>query len=182
MEVTFWSKLLISIVIAAIIGIIAALVVRRCNDAKVGIGCGLMFPVAFVVFIILQIIVPDVVVVTDNDGSFVYETKTMLSSIKSPSGKSFSLSINDKYIANFSNETLILYPEYYGPENKANSVKAKDPIIIEPNTVAKVETSPDYYFTPAASQISSKSNDVEVRWVLESLRSIANREGYEYEE
>ena len=96
MEVKFWSKLLISIVIAAIIGIIAALVVRRCNDAKVGIGCGLMFPVAFVVFIILQIIVPDVVVVTDNDGSFVYETKTMLSSIKSPSGKSFSLSINDK--------------------------------------------------------------------------------------
>ena len=182
MEVTFWSKLLISIVIAAITGLIAALVVRRCNDTKVGLGCGLMFPVALVVFIIIQIIVPDVVVVTNNGGHFFHETKSMLSSIKSPSGKSYSLSMNDKYIANFSNETLILYPEYYGPANKANSVKAKDPIIIEPNAIVKVENSPDYYFTPAASQISSKSNDIEVRWVLESLSTVANQEGYEYEE
>lgn len=181
MEITIVGKLLIAVLIAAIIGIIAGLIVRRGNDAKVGLGCGLMFPIAFVVFITLQLILPDVVVVSNYNGGLSHDTKSFISSIKISGGQSAHLSLYDKYIANFSNETLIFYPEYYGPANKANSIKTEEPIIIEPNTVTRVKDIPDYYFTPAATQISSKSNSVEVRWVLETLRSVAEREGVNYE-
>lgn len=182
MEITIVGKLLIAVLVAAIIGIIAGLIVKRGNDAKVGLGCGLMFPVAIAVFIILQFVLPDVVVIANIKGQLSHDTKTFISSIKTPSGKAVHLSLCDKYIANFSDEILILYPEYYGPANKANSVIAEDPIIIEPNQVVKIKETPDYYFTPAATQISTKSNSVEVRWVLDLLRSVAERVGYEYEE
>ncbi|MDE5783598.1 MAG: hypothetical protein K2H97_04645 [Prevotella sp.] len=163
MEITVVGKLLTAVLVAAMIGIIAGLIVRRGNDAKVGLGCGLMFPIAIIVFIILQLVLPDVVVISNTNGQLSYDTKTVISSIKTPTGQTSQLSLCDKYIANFADETLILYPEYYGPANKANSVSAQDPIIIEPGTVMKIKETPDYYFTPAATQISSKSNNVEVR-------------------
>lgn len=168
--------------VAAIIGAIAGSIVRRCNDAKVGFGCGLMFPIAIVAFIALQLVVPDVTVITGYGNKLSHENKSMLTSIKTPSGQSTSVSLCDNYIANFSDETLIYYPAYYGPADKANSVTEEEPVIIEPNSVVRIKEKPDYYFSPADKQISSKSNSVEVRWVLESLRSVANREGYEYEE
>lgn len=182
MEITVLGKLLIAVLIAAIIGIIAGLIVRRGNDAKVGLGCGLMFPIAIAMFIVFQLILPDVVVITNTNGQLLHDTKSVVLSIQTPTGQKAKLSLSDKYIANFSDETLILYPEYYGPANKANSVSAEDPVIIEPNTVIRVKDIPDYYFTPAATQISSKSNSVEVRWVLETLQSVADREGFVYEE
>uniref|UniRef100_UPI003FF10486 hypothetical protein n=1 Tax=Candidatus Limisoma sp. TaxID=3076476 RepID=UPI003FF10486 len=184
MEITLVGKLLIAVLIAAIIGIIAGLIVRRGNDAKVGFGCGLMFPIALAVFITLQVILPDVVVVSNVNGQLSHDTKTLISSIEMPSGQSSQLSLCNKYIANFSDETLILYPEYYGPANKAKSDDSiiDDPIIIESNTVVCIKETPDYYFSPAAAQISSKSNSVEVRWVLETLRSVAEREEFDYEE
>lgn len=182
MEITILGKLLIAVMLAAIIGIIAGLIVRRGNDAKVGLGCGLMFPIAIAVFIVLQLILPDVVVISNTNGQLYHETKSQLLSIKTPTGQTAQLSLCDKYIANFSDETLIFYPEYYGPANKANSVNTEEPIIIEPNTVTCVKDIPDYYFTPAATQISSKSNSIEVRWVLETLRNVIEREGVNYEE
>lgn len=182
MEITILGKLFIAVLIAAIIGAIAGFVVRRGNDAKVGLGCGLMFPVAIVVFVILQIVIPDVVVIADRNGMLSHENKSMIMSLKDPSGQKTSLSLCDKYIANFSSEPLIYYPAYYGPANKANSVTEEEPIIIKPHSVISIKEMPDYYFSPAAEQISSKSDNVEVRWVLESLRSVAEREGYEYEE
>ncbi len=182
MEITIVGKLLIAVLIAVIIGIIAGLIVQRGNDAKVGLGCGLMFPIAFAVFIVLQLILPDIIVISNTKGQLTHDTKTVISSMKTPSGQTYQLSLCDKYIANFADETLILYPEYYGPANKANSVSVQDPIIIEPGTVMKIKETPDYYFTPAATQISSKSNNVEVRWVLETLRSVAEREGFDYKE
>lgn len=182
MEITIVGKLLIAVLVAAIIGIIAGLIVQRGNDAKVGLGCGLMFPITIAVFIILQIILPDVVVISNIKGQLSHDTKTIISSIKTPLGKDVHLSLCDKYIANYSDEILILYPEYYGPAYKANSVSAEDPIIIEPNQVIKIEETPDFYFSPAPTQISTKSNSIEVRWVLETLHSVAEREGYEYEE
>lgn len=182
MEVTFFGKLLIAVLIAAIIGVVAGLIVRRGNDAKVGLGCGIMFPIAFAVFILLQLILPDVVVVSNVNGQLSHDTKSFISYIKTPSGHSPRLSICDKYIANFSDEPLFLYPEYYGPANKANTVREEDPIIIEANAVMRIKEIPDYYFTPAVSQISSKSNNVETRWVLETLRTVVEREGLDYEE
>lgn len=181
MEITVLGKVLIAVLIAAIVGIIAGLIVRCGNDAKVGLGCGLMFPIALAVFITLQLILPDVIVVSNVNGQLSHETKTLVSSIETPSGQSSQLSLCNKYVANFSDETLILYPEYYGPANKANSVSAEDPVIIEPNAVTRVKDTPDYFFTPAAARISTNSNSVEVRWVLETLQSVAEREDFDYE-
>lgn len=182
MEITIMGKLLIAVLIAAIIGLIAGLIVKRGNDAKVGLGCGLMYPIAIVIFIILQLILPDVIIVSNVNGRLSHDTKSLISSIKLPGGQSARLSLCNKYLANFSDETLVFYPEYYGPANKASSVSVEEPIIIEPNTVILVKDIPDYYFTPAATQISSNSNNVEVRWVLETLQSVAEREGFDYEE
>lgn len=179
MEITILEELLMAVFVAAIIGAIVGLIVRRGNDAKVGIGCGLMFPITLAVFIILQKVIPDVTVITDSNGYLSYDTKAMISSIKFSAGQSVRLPLCGNYIANYSNETLIYYPVYYGLENKTNSVKEEDPIIIPPNYVVCIKRIPDYYFSPAAPHISSKSDNVEVRWVLETFRSVAERERLE---
>lgn len=182
MEVTLVGKLLIAALIAAITGVIAGLIDRRGNDARVGRGCGIMFPIAVVVFFGLQFVLPDVVVISVDDGQLSHDTKSVISYIKTPSGQSTHLSLCSKYIANFSDETLILYPEYYGPEDAASTVSKEKPVTIEPYTVKQIERMPDYYFRDAPSTIRSKSHSVVVKWVLEPLKYVIGRDDIELEQ
>ena len=76
MELTLINKLLISALIAAVIGIIVGLIVRRGNDGKVGCGCGIMFPCAILVFIILSFLTPEVIVISGAEGHLSHETKS----------------------------------------------------------------------------------------------------------
>ena len=171
MEITLLYKLIISILAALVIGTIVGFVVKRGKDAKVGLGCGLMFPISFGVFIVLQSIISDVVIITYRNGDYQYCTKTMIGSIKMASGKSFKISLSDKYIANYSDDPLICYKVFYGTDKYYNTLKEEDPIIIEPNTVIKIEHLPDYYFRIPPDQITSKTNGWESKWVLDRMQT-----------
>lgn len=174
MEITLLTKLILSVILAVVIGGMAGFIVKRGNDAKVGLGCGLMFPIAIGVFVILQIIIPDVVVVTYSNGECKYCEKTIFGSIKTSTGHSFKLSLCGQYIANLSNESLICYQTFYGTDNYYNTLKEEEPIIIAPNSVLNVEKLPDYYFSLPPDQISSKSSGWETKWVLDRLPSVMN--------
>lgn len=178
MEISIWTEIFIAVIIAAVICSIIALLVNRCRDAKVGLGCGLMFPVSIAIFVALQFMVPDVIVVSENNGHFTHEKESIWGKY-TIDGESYSLEMNGVYIANTTSEPLILYPEYYGPENMANKVNQEEPIMIPPYGMVKIKHIPNHYFTTAPSQISTKSSSVEERWVLEDLRTVAKREGFD---
>ena len=181
MELTLINKLLISALIAAVIGIIVGLIVRRGNDGKVGCGCRIMFPCAILVFIILSFLTPEVIVISGAEGHLSHETKSTTKDIVFPDGTHFTPSLNEKYLVNTSEETLILYPEYYGlgSNNKAKEME-EEPIIIEPYSAIKLKHDIDLYFKQAPDEISTNSryDEVVVRWVLENLFTVLEREGY----
>ncbi|MBD5296813.1 MAG: hypothetical protein HDS21_01860 [Bacteroides sp.] len=182
MELTLINKLLISALIAAVIGIMVGLIVRRGSDGKVGCGCGIMFPCAILVFIILSFLTPEVIVISGTEGHLSHETKSTTKDIVFPDGTHFTPSLNEKYLVNTSEETLILYPEYYGSDRNKNKVKemAEEPIIIEHYSAIKLKHDIDLYFKQAPDEISTNSryDKVEVKWVLENLFTVLEREGY----
>lgn len=167
MEITILAKLIISILTAILLGIIAGLLVKKGNDAKVGLGCGLMFPIALIIFITLQLIIPEVIIIRNNNGVYTHESKAILFSVKMQKDDSFSVSICKNYLANYTKEFLICYPEYYGPNDMYYEIKEIDPIIVPPNSVVEIEHIPNYYFTPAPDQITSKSRSLNIRWSLD---------------
>ena len=75
MEINIWIEILVAVVIAAVICSIIALIVNRCRDAKVGLGCGLMFPVSIAIFVAFQFVIPDVIVISENNGNFYHKKK-----------------------------------------------------------------------------------------------------------
>ena len=178
MEVTFWMEIIFSVIFAAIIGIIAGLASKRCNDGKVGLGCGIMFPIAILVFLLLKIYLSSVTVITYDNGTFSHEKVEYFGTYTNSFGKETSVSIGKSYIANTTDEPLLLYPVYYGPKNKQGSVKEADPVLIEPYSIIPLTHQPDKYFSAPANQISTKSNSIEVRWILEPLATVAQREGF----
>lgn len=178
MEITIWIELIAAILIAAIIGFIAGLIANKCNDAKVGLGCALMFPVTLVFFVGFQFILPNVTVIHENNGSYTHNKSEYFKNYVMPDGHTYSLALRKSYIANTTDEPLILYPVYYGPNTSKGPEKEEEPILIEPNTVICVNQKPDKYFETPDNQISTKSNSVEVRWILEPLRRVAEREGF----
>lgn len=175
MENNTWIEILVAVVIAAVICSIIALLVNRCRDAKVGLGCGMMFPVSIVIFLALEFMMTDVIVVSENNGHFTHKTKSFWW-YYTIDGKSYSLDMSGKYIANTTSETLILYPEYYVPENMSFKVKEEEPIIILPYSMVKIKDTPDHYFTTAPSKITTNNSSVVELWVLEDLRKVAMRE------
>lgn len=181
MEVTFLGKLLISFIVTLVIAALAALIDPRGNDAKVGLGCSLMIPTLLIALLVVHLTLPKVVVIS---GDLTHERAQMIWRIKSPDGSSTGLSLGKRYLANFSNDTLVLYPEYYMPdympEGKAKAIRSeqsmRSPIEIPPNSVVEIEKSPDFYFQPSPYHIETKPNEVKVIWTLETARSIQEQE------
>lgn len=181
MEITFWNELIVAIVIAAIIGSIAGLVVKRCNDSKVGIGCGLMFPITLITLIGFKFLLPDVTIINEENGVLSHSESEYLKSYSLPNGDTFPLSLKKSYIANTTDELLVLYPAYYGLDT-SKAPEEEKPIFIAPNTVVCIKNRPDKFFEAPDNQISTKSSSIEVRWILEPLRKIVEREGTSMDE
>ena len=138
-----------------------------------------MLPIVFLLLIVFANLTPHVTVVSNPTGKLTRQNTRFFPFVKKPSGESVSLAVSGKYIANFSDVTLIYYPIYYCTESEAGSIKEEDPIIIKPNSVERINVIPSYYFARPPATISSKYQGIDVRWVLESLSSVAAREGIE---
>lgn len=177
MEVNFWLEILFSIIIAAIIGIIAGLISNKTNDGKVGVGCGIMFPVALIIFICLKILIPGITVVTYENGTFSHKNIEFIGEYKTSTGNKISTSLGNTYITNNTSEPLLLYPAYYGSKDQESSIKQENPIVIEPFSIIQIAHKPDIFFTEPENTITTKSKSIEVRWVLESLNTVYRREG-----
>lgn len=171
MEITVIGKLFISLLTAGAVGWIAAHFYKKGKDAKVGLGCVLMFPTAIIAYIIINAILPKVVVITEKNGIFSHETTTYFSSIKTSDGKWISLSFNHRYLANFTDEKLVLLPEYFHTsERRVGGKNRETGIVIASDTIVEIKAIPNYYFTSAPSHIFVDSDDdVEVRWSLLTL-------------
>ena len=156
---------------------IVATFYKKSNDAKVGLGCGLMFPVALVFFILMIAYIPDVDIIYAKDGMMQHETKSFIGSYTTPSGNAIKLDWGERYLSNESDEPLILYPVYYGSADQTSNVNQNEPVFIEPMSLIVKPHGIDKYFEMPEDEIQTKSKSVEERWILEQWETVAKREG-----
>jgi hypothetical protein len=135
-----------------------------------------MFPITFVVLIVIHFLTPTVIVIVKTDSSYTYNEKAVLFSYKMSNGSDIELSLGKNYIANETNDAMLLYPVYYGPKEKESSVVEADPIIINAHSVEVIKHTPDTYFSQPTEQIRTKSSSIVERWILEPFNTVAERE------
>lgn len=167
MQFPFWAQIIVALLIAVGLGKLVNKIVERDSEEKSEVGRSVMIFGTIGLFFLFQWLVPDVVVITYANGKWYHSTKSVLFSMEAPDGTTMDLTMGESYIANFTDEFLILYPEYYGPSYKASSLKEKSPVMIEPRQMKFISDKPDYYFRSAPNTISTKSRDVVEKWVLE---------------